>query len=208
MRQRATKPSLRVLHTAPEASALDVYIDRVLAVPGIAYGQLTGYGELGRGDHRLTIVPAGSGQESRERFDADIEDLEAELSTLAITQPQRRLGATLVDDTTPIPAPGHAKVRVLHTVPDLPTLEVTVHDGRLLSTRVRFGEATPFAEVRAGPVDLELRAEGTARPDLLFPRYTLVADNVYTFVATGLYRGVPSLAIMPLVEGARVVVPA
>ncbi len=208
MRQRAAKPGLRVLHTAPEASALDVYIDGVLAVPGIAYGQLTGYGELGRGDHRLTIVPAGSGQESHERFDADIQDLEAELSTLAITQPQHRLGATLVEDTAPVPAPGHAKVRVLHTAPDLPTLEVTIRDGRLLSTRVRFGEATPFAELRAGAVDLELRAEGTARPDLLFPRYTLAAGSIYTFVATGLYRGVPSLAIMPLVEEARVAMPA
>lgn len=203
MHHRAARPNLRVLHVAPEVAALDVYVDDVLAIRGIAYGQLTGYGGLSRGDHRLTIVPAGGGPGSRQGFYADIEDLEAELNTLVVTQPRHRLRATLLDDTTHAPAPAHAKVRLMHAAPDMPALEVTLRDGKVLSATMRLGEATPFAEMPAGVVDLELHSQGHVRPDLLFPRYTLLAGNLYTFVAAGLYRGVPELAIMPLVEEVR-----
>lgn len=207
MRHRAVKPSVRILHTAPEASVLDVYIDDVLVVPGISYGQLTSYGEVGSGDHRLTIIQAGRDVRNPERFDADIEDLEAEVSTLVITEPHHHVGAMLLDDTTDPPSPAHAKVRLLHAAPGLPRLDVTVRDGRLLSTNVGFEEATPFAEVLAGVVDLEMRAERNARPDLVFPRYRLMAGYVYTFVAMGLYRDLPPLVIMPLVDEVRVRVP-
>ena len=207
MHHREAKPTVRVLHTAPEARMLDVYIDDVLVIGSIAYGQITGYGEVGRGDHRLTIVPAGSGMDARERFDADIDDLEASISTLAVTEARHGVGATLLDDTTDAPTPAHAKVRVLHTSPDLHELEVTLRNGRLFSTRVKFGEATPFAEVPAGIVDLELRSRGGSQPERVFPRYTLVPGNIYTLVVIGLSRDVPRLAIMPLIEEARVRVP-
>lgn len=55
------KSSVRILHLAPSAPAVDIYLnEETRAVSGLEYAQSVGYVELADGTYTVDIVPAGS----------------------------------------------------------------------------------------------------------------------------------------------------
>ncbi|MBN1202448.1 MAG: DUF4397 domain-containing protein [Anaerolineae bacterium] len=56
----ATDLRVRFAHASPDASAVDVYADDILLVPGLELGQMSGHIPFPQGDHTLALRPAGT----------------------------------------------------------------------------------------------------------------------------------------------------
>lgn len=209
MQVSVVHPRVRVLHTSPDAPALDVYVDDSLRFPGIAYGQPSEYISLWPERHRLRIAPAGARRPEDTLFDEGLESLRSGLDyTLAIMGQVRSLRSVLIEDSTPLPVEGRervpvvtrAKVRFLHASPDAPALDVGVTGNPVLFLQVAFTQVTPFKELDGGTYDVQLRRAGHDVPIARLPQYAFSGGNRYTLVALGLTDGQPPFQVMPLVD--------
>lgn len=191
---------VRIMHASPDSEPLDIYIDDAPAAAHIAYGQLTDYALIAADRHHVTGFPAGTKGPQNMIINAHLVKLTPghDYTVVAIGERQD-LQARLMDDLTQAPNWERAKVRILHASPDAPAVDISAKGGPTLFNQVGFTDVTPFKEVDAGLISLEVRR--THHPDLIatLPEYTLTGGNLYTFAALGLLEGQPSFTIIPLV---------
>ncbi len=79
-----------------------------------------------------------------------------------------------------------ARIRVLHTAPDAPAVDIAVTGGDVLVENLEFPNASDFLLVPAGAYDLEVRPTGTTDVALALPGVELEAGMVYDVFAIGL----------------------
>jgi hypothetical protein len=201
-------PRVRVLHTSPDAPAVDIFVDDMPAIAGLSFGQLSSYAELPSGAHNVKVFPAGMGPGGTAVIDPAV-DVEPGVDyTVAAVGTVANIQAKVLKDSTPMPGSGMAKVRVFHASPDAPAVDVGVPGGPVLFEGITFKEATSFEEVDAGVVDLEIRPSGGMEPVMVIPGVSLDAGNAYTFVALGMLVGTPSFRVMPIIDRILVAVPS
>ena len=205
----AENPRLRALHTVPNALPTNIYFDGSPAFIGLAFGQVSDYRDFIQGHHRLQVFLVEAGGQEVEVLDAEIEDLGINRDyTLVLTGLLPDIHTLLLVDSTSAPGHNRAKVRLLHTSPDAPALDMVVLRGPTLFKGVSFREITPFQEISARTVDLEVRPSGSPQSIMSVPDYTFSAGHLYTFVALGLLNGTPGFMVMPLVEAVEMLSPA
>jgi hypothetical protein len=78
-----------------------------------------------------------------------------------------------------------ARVRVVHTSPDAPAVDIAVKGGDVLIPNLAFPNASDYLEVPAGSYDLEVRAAGTTTVALELPGVKLDPTMVYDVFAIG-----------------------
>jgi len=88
---------------------------------------------------------------------------------------------------------GSTQLRVLHTSPDAPNVDV-LYDGKALLTNVAYSDACAYLNVKAGSRRIEVRATGDttdiidARPNFSKARfYTMIVANDLTNIAPLVY---------------------
>lgn len=142
-----------VAHLSPDAPAVDIYVNNFRAVSDVAFGDISDYFALPAGTYTAKITPAGD--PDTVVFEGDVE-LDAQFYTLAAVgevgnatlQP-----LLLVDGDV-------ALVRLVHTVPDAPAVDVTVGDGEaVIFDGVGFAESSGYVQVPAGDYTLEVRPD-------------------------------------------------
>jgi hypothetical protein len=191
--------AVRFLHVAPDAGVLDIYQDGRPMVPGISYGELTGYLQPRPELRMLTVY--GRRIEGRRSLllEVGIERPNPRgPSTLVITGTPGELQAVVLDDTFTPPPAGRARLRVANASPDAPPMDVQVPNEPALFRHVAFPEATPYLDVIPRMVDLEFKAEEGSGRNYLLPSHRFVAGTVETLLLHGRFSGTPSLRIMPL----------
>lgn len=198
--QARGKPRVRVLHASPDTQPVDIHVDGTPAIVGVAYGEVSPYEELPAGHHTADVYPMTAGAPAEPLLHAGIETHAGEDYTLAVVGRTGHLEPILLLDSTSAPAGERAKVRLFHTSPDAPPLDLAVANRPPLFENVAYKDVTPFQEAAAEVVDLHFRPSGSATPLITLPDYTLGDGYLYTFVALGLLRGTPAFMIMPLVE--------
>ncbi len=192
---------MRVLHASPNAPAVDVFVDNVLSIANLAFGQVSDYLALAPGGHVLRVFPSGAGSQGQEILNAQLRDLQAGQDYTAIVVGMlEHIHAILLHDSTPEPAAGHAKVRAVHASPDVPPVDVALAGRPAVFRNLVFRHATPFQEVESGTVDVEIRPSGQTETVMVLPDFSLAGGNLYTFVALGLLQGQPAFMVMPLIE--------
>ena len=195
---------VRVLHTSPDAPAVDIHVDGSPAITNLSFGQISDYVELRAGMHSVKVFAAGTGRKGNAVIDADLEVEANQAYTVAAVRRLQNVQAMVISDSTSPPGPGMAKVRVIHASPDAPGVDVGVPGGPTLFRNISFMEITPFTEVQSGTYDLEVRPAGSMQAVVVVPNVSLDSANLYTFAAMGLLRGTPSLMVMPIVDRVRV----
>lgn len=213
MQEPIAHPRVRILHASPGAPAVDVYVGEEQKVASLAYGQLSPYFTLLPERHRLRIFPAGDHSPGDVLVDDTLPRLRPalEYTIVALGEPQD-LRATVFEDSTPQPMQGRerapaaelAKVRILHTSPDAPALDVGVTGNPDLFLQVGYGEATDFKEMEQGTYDVQLRRAGHDALVTTLPRYDITGGRRYTLVVLGLLDRPPALALMPVVDAFEV----
>ena len=99
------------------------------------------------------------------------------------------LGAGCDDDAvTPNPIQ-EARVRVLHSSPDAPSVDVLV-DGQVVLTSVPFKASSPYLTVPAGARNLRVRASANPSLVVIDVTPTLAASTDYTVIARNLVASI------------------
>ena len=196
--QTAGTARVGFIHGTPDAPALDIYVDGVLAARGLAYGTATPVLAFPAGDRAVSVVAAGGDPgapvvEEQVELAAGAAYAAATVGLLADVELR-----TFRIDLSPAPE-GTTRVRVIHASPDAPSVDVATAGGDVLFAGATFTYAPPAVEVPAGTYDLEMRPAGTTDVALSIPDVGFTANTACTVFALGLLGDDGSLEILPFV---------
>jgi hypothetical protein len=187
---------LNVIHASPDAPAVDVYLDGTKALTDLTFGKTSGWVAVPAGEHRVQVTAAGA-EPAAAVIDAKVTLAEgaayevAATGLLADIAPQvNQVNLSAIPETM-------ARIRVVHTSPDAPAVDVAVKGGDVLIPSLAFPTASDYLEVPAGNYDLEVRVAGTTDVALDLPGVKLDAGIVYSVYAIGL-AGNGTLTVLPV----------
>ncbi len=199
-------PRVHVLHAAPNAPTMDIYVDGSPAVSGLSFAEVSDYVQFSPGAHEAQVYPANMA--GNPLLSAGLDLARERDYTLVVVGTLSSLNAVLLLDSTPAPTRGQAKVRAFHASPDAPPLDVVVSGRQApLFSGLAFQQSTPWSELAARMVDLDLRPSGSTEPLLSLPDLVLDGGALYTFTILGLVNGQPGIFVMPIVEAVAAVSP-
>jgi len=189
---------IRVAHLSPDAPAVDVWVDGNVVLSDVPFKAVSDYLELKPGSYRIQVSPAGETEPIV--IDAILELKSETAYTVAAT------GLLGEDDLKPMVLMDNrfdnvetAKVRLVHTAPDAPAVDVGPSDGSVIFGDAAFREASEYAELPAGSYDLEVRVAGTMDIALSIPNVELEKGTNYTVFAVGTLAD-GTLSALPVVD--------
>lgn len=187
---------VRVLHAAPGAGNVDIYVNGNRILRDFPFKQSSNYLSLPAGKYQIDIYPAGNMVSTVISKKVTVEG--GRFYTLAaIGQPEKQLRLLAYEDEPRVPA-GEAKVRFIHLSPDAPAVDIAVKNRDVIFPNVSYKQATNYLGLSPMTVDLEARVAGTNNVALSLPGVQLRPNEVYTIVAVGLLSGEPELETIVL----------
>ncbi|MFN4073603.1 MAG: DUF4397 domain-containing protein [Thermus sp.] len=192
---------VRVAHLSPDAPAVDVLVNGQRAITNLAFKEITPYIPLPAARVRVQVVPTG--QDAPVVIDAELDLREGIYYTVAATGFLASIRPQVYTDALAglFPRAGFTRVRVVHTSPDAPAVDVAVKGGPVLFQNLPFPRASQYLVVAAGTYDLEVRVAGTTTVALELPGVTLESGKTYTVFAVGSVRD-GTLTVVPVVDAA------
>lgn len=190
---------VNIIHASPDAPAVDVYVNGEAALTGLAFGEASGWVALPAGEHQVQVAATGSDTETAV-IDVEVELVAGEAYEVAATG----LLADIAPQIYPVDlstvgsgAEQMSRIRVVHTSPDAPAVDIAVTGGDVLISNLAFPDASDYLEVPAGTYDLEVRLAGTTDVALELPGVELEGGTAYSVYAIGL-AGDGSLTVLPV----------
>ena len=173
-----------MLHGAPDAGPIDIYVDGTLTISAAEFGVLGEFIPVASGERQIEFVPSGLGP------DAAIATARASLSPgvayeVFVSGAADSAAVQIIPiDTRPLPA-NTSRVRVVHGGIDTPAVDLAIVGGMPLVTGVVPGQSSPEIEAPSGIYEMELRAAGTTNVLLPLSGIELLPDTVYSFYVSG-----------------------
>jgi hypothetical protein len=197
----AGEACVNIIHASPDAPAVDIFVNDMLAVENLEFGNATGYVALPAGDHNVKVAPHGEAADAAV-IDADV-TLEADQAyeVAAVGQVADIAPAIFPVDLAALESMDEAAVRVIHASPDAPAVDVAVKDGDILIENLAFPDASDYLMVPAASYDLEVRPTGTTDVALDLAGVELEAGKAYSVYAIGTLAD-ETLTVLPIVSGA------
>jgi len=187
-----TTALIRVIHAAPDAPAIDVYIDQAAApsITNLPFANGTdGYLTIKGGAHRLTIT--ATGDPKTVVYDGT-DTYASGTATTVIAEgllADKSFGLRFtLDDLSP--TNGKSRVKVTHAISDGPAIDLATSDFKTtLITNLAYGSSS-LIDVAPGSYDLVVVPTGKQTPIVIDLTGTkLVADQIYSVFATGTLTG-------------------
>ncbi len=194
----APKARVMAVHASPNAPAVDLLVDNVVAGTALAYPGNTGYLSVNAGTRNLKLNVT---ETSTTVINADLPlSPGASYSVFACDSVSKIAPLVLTDDLA-APASGMARVRFVHLSPNAPAVDIAVTSGPVLFANKSFKQYSAFTPVAAGTYNLEVRPAGSSAVVLPLPGITLQAGRIYTVFAKGFLGGAGAQAL-----GAQIIV--
>lgn len=175
---------INVVHASPDAPAVDVYLDGAQALSGLEFGAISGWVAVPAGEHQVQVTPAGE-EASAAVIDAMVELEAGAAYHVAATGLVAEITPQIYQVNLGMLADDTARVRVIHTSPDAPAVDIAVKGGDVLIPALEFPNASDALDVPAGSYDLEVRPAGTMDVALDLPGVALESGMVYDVFAIG-----------------------
>jgi hypothetical protein len=191
----ADNARVRVIHASPDAPNVDVYANGNRVLSNVPYKAASDYLSVPAGNYKFEVFAAGQTANPVLTIDAALQ-AGTDYTVVALDRVSQ-LKYRVFTDNNAAPAAGKAHVAVIHAGSDAPAVDVAVKNGPVLVSGIAFGEQQGPLPVDAGRYDLEVRPAGTSTVALPLNGVQLEAGKVYTFVASGLVNGQPSLSVFP-----------
>jgi hypothetical protein len=195
--QTGTDGKVRIAHLSPDAPAVDVLIGGKKALTNVPFKTVSAYLSVPAGKATVTVVPTGKTEPKV--IDGSLDVSAGKNYTIAVVGTLRTIKPLVLEDNIVAPAEGNANVRVLHASPDAPEVDVAAKGGDVLFPKIAFGSGTDYAPVKAGTVDLELRAAGTTTVALPVNGVKIEAGKSYTMIALGTFKD-KKLEVVPIMD--------
>jgi len=206
----ASSVRLQVVHAAPAAPAVDVYVTAPGAslaasapVGSFSFKGIIGPATVPAGDYEIRVTPAGT--PGTVVFDSGAVTLAGGSDLLVVALQNTGPGSSpitllavpptgaplsILDKATP------ARVRVIHASPDAPAVQVVANDNFAapVVASLSFPSATPFVEVPGGTYNFKVTPVGNNGLIAINADVTLAAGSEHSVYAIG-----PLASIAPLV---------
>ena len=193
------KANVMVVHASPNAPAVDLLVDNVVAGSGLAFPSNTAYLPVDAGARNVKVNVAGTGTTV---IDADLSLTASTNYSVFAVDSVSKISTVVLTDNLATPAAGKAHVRFVHLSPNAPSVNITLTNGTIVFGNKAFKQATDFTPLDAGTYDLQVRDAATNNTVVLsLPGITLAAGKIYTVFAKGLLGGVGAQAL-----GAQIIV--
>ncbi len=192
---------IRVIHTSPDAPALDLYAGDSVVASGLIQGDVTGFLPVPAGEMALSFVPTGGSIDTaivETRFDLVDGGV---YEVVALGQLREIDGRIYEIDRTRFEEAGKARIRFLHFSPGAAEVDVFLGDEELLFDGADFADATGYVEIVPGQHTISVRASDPALALSSGPMATVNLDakdgGVYDILAIGLTENA-TFGLLPL----------
>lgn len=180
---------LRVMNASADAPAVDVWLDGHAWARNLGFTMFTGHKVVPAGSHHIAIVPAGQDvNQALVNSTMDVADDQA-YTVFAIGKHPDIRAIVLTDEASPSsPVQTDAYLRVVHAVPDAPSVDVLrpneqgVFNVPAVVEDVEYGTGSGYQNVNAGPAALRLEAVNTNTDLATISDADFAQDGVYTLV--------------------------
>ena len=179
-----TDSCLRVIHAAPDTGPVDVYIGQAPIAQGLEFGSASTFTAAPNGEQQLRIVPAGA------PVDQAVIDMTQGLTAgsaaqIVVSGLADDLQATISGvDLRALPQ-NQARVRVVHTSPDLDAIDVAVAGGPTPFEGIGYRSQSGYVVFDAGTYGFQLRENGNNTLLLEALDVPIEPGMVYDIVAIG-----------------------
>jgi Domain of unknown function (DUF4397) len=183
----ADQGTVRFLHAAPGAPAVDIYVNGNKAVSRLGRGKVTQYLDLAAGTYRYAIRAAGAPKRPNNIvLSGSVKVGTDKVATVAVTDRVAgpKLKVRLLSDAAERPF-GAGKVRVVHYSADTPAVDVVVKGAGKVVSKLRFPNATPYLTLPEGTYTFFVRPAGTSVNAITLRNVKVEAGNNYTAWAIG-----------------------
>jgi hypothetical protein len=195
---------VRAVHLSPDAPAVDVLLDGTEVLSGVTYLISSEYLDVPTGDRTFRVEPTGTNTAVIEATVPVGEDIDYTL--LAVNTVENIEPLYLTDDNT-APAPGQARIRVLHGAPSVGNVDVYVTApgaalGTPTLTNVPFKGASGYLAVPAGRYQVRVTPTGVPGTVAINQEINAPANVVATAIAVERQGGGAPFSIAVLVDAA------
>lgn len=158
---------IRAFHNSPDTPAVDIWVNGDKTLSDVSYGTLSDYLSVPYGDYDIEVKVAPSDDSSPAALAATVRVGRSPLTVAAIGSLNGQgapLQAKVYKDKAPLPFRFVTLVRVNHTSPDAPAVDIQAHlFGRWITLvpSLAFGESSRYLILPATTFDLRAVVSGT-----------------------------------------------
>ncbi|MFN8590697.1 MAG: DUF4397 domain-containing protein [Thermomicrobiales bacterium] len=177
---------IRLVHAAPDAPPVDVYLNDTTIAQNLAYGTATEYVAAPSGDDRAVRVAATGTPVEQAIIDSNLHFDPGQAYEILVTGAADNLELTITGtDLRPVPE-GQARLRLIHASPDSGSVNLGVKGQEEdLFSGVNFRDATDYVVLDAGDYPLEIRPGGQDMNVALATDAKIDAGTVYDLILIG-----------------------
>ena len=169
-----------------------MYVDGKPKLRNVPFQAMSDYLTLAAGSHTFDVRATGAAATATPAITVSQDFAGGKTYTVAAIGALAEIQGKVFEDNLAVPAAGKARIRVIHSTPAAPLVDVAVKGGAMLFPKLAFGTASDYAEVPAGSYEIEVRDAGKPAALLTKP-VTLQAGGVYTVAAVPAANGAPNL---------------
>jgi hypothetical protein len=181
---------VRVAHLSPNAPNVDVYVNDTVVLDDVPFGAVSSYLYVPPGEQTVKITAAGA--PDTVVFEGPVQVASNAEYTIAATgeigdQADEEFAPLILGDDVSAPDGDSARVRLVHTSPDAPAVDVTLEsNGDVLFDGVPYG-ANGSLTVPAGSYTLQVRGDTDANDGAVVASFDLdlQGGTAYTAFASG-----------------------
>ncbi len=186
---------VRVLHAAPNADAVDIYINDTLFFKELSFTEFSPYVYVPEGNYTMSVYPVNTTENPILSKYIEIDD--DELLTIAIIGDNDNLDFLFIEEDTESTYGQNSKLRVVNLVPNSPRVNI-LEGENVLFPNVGYKDITRYKTVSPGTytLNVELVENGQI---VLQNQISITSDRVYTLYALG---NIPDVEIYQSLDGA------
>jgi Alginate O-acetyl transferase AlgF. len=190
---------IRVLHAAPGAPAVDVYVNGNLIAKNLSFEEITSYIPVPPGKYQVEVFPAGEMTTPVISTNITLPALTA-MTIAAIGEMPNISLYPIPEVYMPQINPQKSYVRFAHLSPNAPAVDVTLPGGTIVFENVKYQQYTDYMKINPGTYTLQVRPTGTEAAVLTVPDVTFMPGTIYSVYATGLVGGEPPLSAIVVTD--------
>ncbi|WP_122638592.1 DUF4397 domain-containing protein [Romboutsia sp. Marseille-P6047] len=185
---------IRVLNSLPQVNAIDVYINKRLAISNLQYKQFSNYITLPEGDYRIDVFVSQSTDQSIISGSLDLED--GQILTIASIGNIGDLGLLVISDHVDKEViHDKSAFRIVQLSPNLPSVNVLVNNKDLVEG-LEYKQNISYVDARPNQYTIDLYLTENNVSVLSFGA-VLKPNRIYTLYIVGEY---PDLSAIQSVD--------
>lgn len=184
---------MRIIQTSIDTPAVDVYLGGRKMISNLGFKGVSALLGVPAGSQSVLVTVAGR---SDKVLESNVNLQSGKTYSVVALGRRAELTAKVLEDDLSTLGPGKARLRVVHTSPDTPAVDVAVKGGSVLFPNLGLGDVSNYLTLDATTVDVELRPAGTTVVALSVPNLHLESGRVYSAYGVGSLKGAPPLSVL------------